>query len=229
MTKQNRGPAKRGSQKWIQLLVNEKPHLLESVIARELNLSEDDRIDWLSPLKSEGYTEYFDQASLRKLGVKLNKKPLTSFWPKNGPHWDALGKTAASQKVLLVEAKSHIRELISSARASSASLQKIRESLDETKRFLSSSSVADWTVGFYQYVNRLAHLYLLRQNDLQAYLVFVYFLNDVEMSGPTTVEEWQAALDLLHACLGLGRHKLQKYTVDVFIDVAHMKHAGAKR
>lgn len=222
MAQRNRNPAKRGSQKWIQILVNEKRHLLDSCIARELNLSEDDRIDWLSPLRDEEYIEYFDQASLDKLGVKLNRKPLTDFWPKNGPHWDALGKTALSKKLLLVEAKSHIRELISSARASPASMHKIRESLDETKRFLNSSSAADWTVGFYQYVNRLAHLYLLRQNDLQAYLVFVYFLNDVEMSGPSTVKEWQAALDLLHAYLGLGRHKLQKYIVDVFFDVSQI-------
>lgn len=220
MAQQNRGPAKRGSQKWIQILVNEKPLLLDSFIARELNLSEDDRIDWLSPLRTEGYSECFDQASLDKLSVKLNRKPLTGFWPKNGPHWDALGKTAVSHKLLLVEAKSHIRELISSVRASSASLQKIRESLYEVRRFLNSSSATDWAMGFYQYVNRLAHLYLLRQNDLQAYLVFVYFLNDVEMSGPATVEEWRAALDLLHAYLGLGKHKLQKYIVDVFIDVS---------
>lgn len=222
MAQQNRGPAKRGSQKWIQILVNEKPHILDTIIARELNLTEDDHIDWLSPLAKEGYAEYFDQSSLDKLGVKLNRKSLTSFWPKNGPHWDALGRTTASQKLLLVEAKSHISELISSVRASPASLQLIRKSLDETKCYLKSSSAADWTVGFYQYVNRLAHLYLLRKNDLEAYLVFVYFLNDVEMSGPATVEEWRAALDLLHAYLGLGRHKLQKHIVDVFIDVSQI-------
>jgi len=223
MVQRHRGPAKRGSQKWIQFLVNEKPHILDSCIARELDLPEDDRITWLSPLKTEGYAEYFDQASLDKLGVKLKKKPLTDFWPKNGPHWDALGKTTRSEKLLLVEAKSHITELISSARPNPASLQKIKESLDNTRDFLNSKSAADWTVGFYQYVNRLAHLYLLRQeNDVQAYLVFVYFLNDVEMSGPATVEEWCAALDLLHAYLGLGRHKLQKYIAKVFIDVSQI-------
>jgi hypothetical protein len=223
MVQRHRGPAERGSQKWIQFLVNEKPRILDSRIARELDLSEDDRITWLSPLKTEGYVEYFDQASLDKLGAKLKKKPLTDFWPKNGPHWDALGKTTRSEKLLLVEAKSHVTELISSARPSPTSLQKIKESLDNTRDFLNSKSRADWTVGFYQYVNRLAHLYLLRQeNDLQAYLVFVYFLNDVEMSGPATVEEWRAALDLLHAYLGLGRHKLQKYIAEVFIDVSQI-------
>lgn len=223
MALQGRGPAERGSQKWIQLLVNEKPHILDSYLTRELDLPEDDRITWVSPLRTEGYAEYFDQASLDKLGVKLERRTLTDFWPKNGPHWDALGKTIESEKLFLVEAKSHVTELVSSARASPASLQKIKESLIETKCFLRSSSAADWTVGFYQYVNRLAHLYLLRhENDLQAYLIFVYFLNDVEMSGPATVEEWRAALDLLHAYLGLGRHKLQKYIAEVFIDVSQI-------
>jgi len=85
MAQQNRGPAKKGSRKWIQILVNEKPHLLDSFIARELNLSEEDNINWLSPLRNEGYAEYFDEASLDKLGVQLSRKPLRGFWPKNGP------------------------------------------------------------------------------------------------------------------------------------------------
>jgi hypothetical protein len=101
--------------------------------------------------------------------------------------------------------------------------QKIRESLDETRRFLNSNSATDWTVGFYQYVNRLAHLYLLRQlNDKDAYLVFVHFLNDIEMFGPVTVVEWRAALDLRKTYLGLGKHNLQKYIVDIFIDVSQI-------
>jgi hypothetical protein len=222
MAQHNFAQAQRGSQKWIQKLVNEKPELLNSHIAKELKLPDDDYVLWLSPLKSEGYAEYFDQASLDKLCVTLEKRPLTSFWPKNGPHWDALGKTAKSEKLLLVEAKSHISELVSSVRACNDSLQKIRKSLDETKRFLNSNSNADWTVGFYQFVNRLAHLYLLRQNDLPAYLVFVYFLNDIEMSGPATVDEWTGALDLLHAYLGLGRHKLRNYILEVFIDISRI-------
>jgi hypothetical protein len=128
MAQRNRGrPAGKGSQKWIQILVNEKPHLLDHSITRELNLSKDDCINWLSPLRNEGYTEYFDEASLDILGVQLSRKPLRDFWPRNGPHWDALGKTAVSSKLLLVEAKSHIRELVTSVRANPASLRKIRE------------------------------------------------------------------------------------------------------
>lgn len=77
-----------------------------------------------------------------------------------------------------------------------------------------------WPASFYQYTNRLDHLYLLRVlNDLPAYLVFVCFVNDTEMNGPKSKEVWQGALKLLHSYLGIGRHKLSKYIADVFIEL----------
>ena len=40
-------------------------------------------------------------------------------------------------------------------------------------------STCDWSGTFYQYANRLAHLYLLHElNDVDAWLVFVYFVGD---------------------------------------------------
>ena len=154
------------------------------------------------------------------LGVSLEKMPLSDFWPENGPQWDALGKSD-SGKLFLVEAKSHISELSSSIGAKDEnSKQRILRSLEETKDFLNSNAEGDWSRGFYQYANRLAHLYLLRQNDLPAYLVFVYFLNDSEMAGPATIDQWKGAIELLHTYLGVRQHKLQKYTLDVFIDLA---------
>lgn len=54
------------------------------------------------------------------------------------------------------EAKSHVRELISTLRAKNdASVERIRESLDETRRFLGSKTEFDWTKTFHQYANRL--------------------------------------------------------------------------
>ena len=64
--------------------------------------------------------------------------------------------------LILVEAKSHIPELLSSTGAGAKSLTKIRSSLDMTRESLRSRGSFDWTNGFYQYANRLAHLYLLR-------------------------------------------------------------------
>lgn len=78
----------------------------------------------------------------------------------------------------------------------------------------------DWTSTFYQYANRLAHLYYLREiNQLPAWLVFVYFTGDEEMKGPRSEAEWRAALTVLHAALGLRRGGLMRYVVDVFPSV----------
>jgi len=189
-------------------------------IREQLNLPRIERIRWLSPLKGDDYAEYRDQAFIDLLGVKLKEKPLGDFWPKGGPQWDALGKSS-SGKLFLVEAKSHIRELISTMQAKDEdSKRKICESLQETRRFLGSNAEIDWACGFYQYVNRLAHLYLLRQNRLPGYLLFVYFINDSKTKGPTTIDEWKGAIELLHSYLGIRRHKLQNFVADLFIDVS---------
>jgi hypothetical protein len=209
----------KGSQKWIRKLVNEEPEILNSQIRKNLNLPNDERIEWLSPLEDEGYKEYQDEAFLEKLHVKLEKVPLNEFWPRGGPQWDALGKSS-SGKLLLVEAKSHISELMSNLKAiDKNSIELIQKSLKETKDYLNSKSELDWSKCFYQYTNRLAHLRLLRKNGLLAYLVFVYFINDLEMKGPTTVHEWNGAIRLLHSCLGIGRHKLTRYIGEVFVGV----------
>jgi len=215
--------AEKGSQKWLQKLVNEKPRFLNSEIVKELKLPKEEEIIWLSPLKEDDYAEYRDQAFLDRLGLKLQCLSLNDFWPKGGPQWDALGKSSLG-KLFMVEAKSHIRELISTLQAKEEdSARRIYVSLEETKRFLNSKAETDWSHGFYQYVNRLAHLYLLRQNQLPAYLIFVYFINDFEMQGPTTIHEWKGAIELLHSYLGIRRHKLQKFVADVFIDISRLE------
>lgn len=213
----------KGSQKWLQMIINEKSEFLNTEIRRKFGLPKDEGIQWLSPLKRDNYAEYRDQEFIDLLGVKLTRIPLANFWPRGGPQWDALGK-GSSGILFLVEAKSHIHELISTMQAKGErSREKIQKSLEETKRFLNSNAKTDWASPFYQYTNRLAHLYLLRQNQLPAYLVFVYFTNDLEMNGPTTVDEWKGAIKLLYSYLGIGRHKLQNFITDVFIDVTHFE------
>ena len=215
--------AKKGSQKWIQKLINDKPEILNSQIWSTLDFSEKEHIQWFSPLKNDDYAEYRDQAFLKLLDVKLKKLPLDEFWPKGGPQWDALGRSA-SGKLFLVEAKSHIQELISTLQAKDKdSVKRILESLGEVKNYLESKTDFDWSKCFYQYTNRLAHLYLLRKNGLSAYLVFVYFINDLQIKGPTTVFEWKGAIKLLNSCLGIGRHKLREYIINVFVDINQLQ------
>ncbi|MEM2129282.1 MAG: hypothetical protein QXZ70_01655 [Candidatus Bathyarchaeia archaeon] len=223
MTRFTQKLARRGSQKWIQKLVNEKSHILESKIHKALNLSSEEDIHWLSPLQDDNYAEYRDDAFLNRLNIKLDTVSLADFWPKGGPQWDALGKSSKG-KLFLVEAKSHIGELISDLRAKNkASISRINASLEDTKLHLNARKGADWTKNFYQYTNRLAHLHLLRKNNKDAYLVFIYFRNDKEMKGPSTVSEWQGAIKLLKACLGIGKHKLSNYIIELFIDVNQIK------
>ena len=79
-------------------------------------------------------------------------------------------------------------------------------------------------VTLYQYANRLAHLYLLRElNRVPAHLLFVYFVGDDDVNGPETVPEWEAALSLAKRVLGLPeRHRLSDYVSDVFFNVRDM-------
>ncbi|MCX6829279.1 MAG: hypothetical protein NT002_08370 [candidate division Zixibacteria bacterium] len=211
----------KGSQHWLQELVNHRPDLLADALRPKLGLSRDDIITWLSPLKASNHAEHQDEDFLEQLSIHLENRPLRSFWPSGGAVWDGLGKTSRGD-VILIEAKAHIKELTSQARAKSpSSIKLIQQSLDETKRFFGADPSADWSQRYYQYANRLAHFYLLRHlNGIPAWLIFLYFINDNEMAGPKSVEAWRSAIEGVHAHLDIKPDKLGPYVVDVFFDVA---------
>lgn len=217
------GPATRGSQHWLQVLVNHRPELLDGPLAGAIQLPESDLISWISPLAADGYREYRDHEFLTRLGAELPARSLESFWPARGPVWDGLA-CSTPRDLILVEAKAHVAEIASPAsKASPDSMKRIRASLEETQTHLGiDPEKYDWAGVFYQYVNRLAHLYLLRVlNDRPAWLVLLYFLNDPDMKGPTTQAEWEAALAVLHAALGLPKqHKMARWVVNLFVDVS---------
>jgi len=214
----------RGSQYWIQYLVNENPTLLNHHIGCSIKCLDPDQIKWLSPRKDDAYAEYCDAEFINLLAIKPLRIPLERFWPQGGPCWDALGK-AGADKIILVEAKSHIAELASNPcqARSLASIELINASLSKTKVFFDAHEYVDWTKCFYQYANRLAHLRFLREdNNINAFLIFIYFINDSKMEGPTCKPQWQGAIDLLHSFLGLKIKKLSPFVADVFIDVANL-------
>src|SRR5438045_3142137 len=105
--------AAKGSQRWLQLAVNDSPELLVKELAPSLPLGHG-AIEWLSPLRTDSpaFCEYRDDACLQKLRVRLDKRALATFWPSRGPMWDALGRTESGE-LLLVEAKAHIAEMVS--------------------------------------------------------------------------------------------------------------------
>ena len=212
---------------WLQTLINDCPDLLNEQIAPRLGATATD-IDWLSPLEKDDYHEYYDSAFIDLLGIELTTRSLKSFWPLSGPRWDGLGKTSRGQ-ILLVEAKSHVKELVSSSAAKDpSSVARMRQSLTETKEYISRASEADadWTIGVYQCANRLAHLYLLcKLNCVDAYLILLYFLNDLEMKKadthvPTTRPEWESAIVYQERLMGIRqRHPLTDRIVHAFVDV----------
>ena len=208
-----------GSLKNLQVAINAKKNLdaeISKVIGKKME------IDWKSPLKTDDYAEYRDEDFLINLGI-LNKMkyPLSDFWPDYGPQWDALG--VSDDEIILVEAKANIPEMVSPGTGAKnpQSIKKIRNSLDEVKKYLSVSNSIDWTGTFYQYVNRIAHLYYLREkNQIKAHLLFIYFINDITVHGPKTKDEWLGAIQTMECYLGLTKkYKLRKYIHDIFLDI----------
>ena len=216
--------ALRGSQRWLQIAVNRCPGIVDDAISRTMGLGQDETIEWRSPLESEDFIEYRDQAFLERFGVNPRHRQLSDFWPARGPVWDGLARTSAGRS-LMIEAKANIPEFNSSPTgASGRSLTKIEAALEETKSFLHVRSETDWTRCFYQYANRLAHLYFLRElNGIDAALVFVYFTGDTTVPGvdPVSRDGWEAAIALATNHLGVRPSSpwLRENVVDVFIDV----------
>ncbi|TSD84711.1 hypothetical protein FFK22_031335 [Mycobacterium sp. KBS0706] len=219
-------PGSKGSLKWIQRAVGERwPGLDDPILAR---IPRARSIEWRSPLVTDDYAEYRDEDFLNRLDIGHLAAELRDFWPSRGPQWDALGRTDTGQ-LLLVEAKSHVAEMCSpGTAAATASKERITARLKEVAGTLGvRSNGAAWTDFFYQLANRLAHLQFLRDQDQPAYLVLVNFLNDAEMDGPETPEAWEAAYEVAFHVMGLPRrHKLSRYVIEVFPDVAGAKDAN---
>ena len=136
-----------------------------------------------------------------------------------------MGRTSKGS-VFLVEAKANVPELVSPASGakSPTSIALIDDSLKQVQRSLRVDTGIDWSGKLYQYANRIAHLYLLRElNRIPAWLLFIYFVGDKEVDGPQTVGEWKAAIEVAERVLGLPtRHRLSDYVADIFVHVSDL-------
>lgn len=206
-----RNRAVRGSRRQLQDYVNGCAGALAEAILAALppRLAEvGATIRWTSPLAGCDYEEYRDAAFLSALEIQGRDGLLADFWPAMGPSWDALGilsdpGSRLKPGAILVEAKSHIREIYGNGcQAAGASLGMIEHSLSETKAWLGARVDANWIGPLYQYANRLAHLsFLLKKTGTPAWLVSLYFLDDP--IGPTSEEQWRAEIAAIKASLGL--------------------------
>ena len=97
-------------------------------------------------------------------------------------------------------------------------------SLAETQRWLNCRGPCiDWKYGFYQYANRLAHLYFLREKARkEAYLVFLYFVGD-STHIPTSLDAWESVLKLQKKLMGLSADILPGKGIEVFINTKEIK------
>jgi hypothetical protein len=200
----------RGSLKWIQLAVRHCPEVLQPARLA--------RIDWLSPRLEDDFAEYRDDAFLDLLGLSHLKDSLQEFWPKRGPQWDALGITERGP--VLVEAKAHVREFFSlPTQAGDTSRKRIEAAFAEVQRDLGLQPSTSWADVYFQYANRLAFLWWLRRNGVEAELLFVSFLNDSDIGGPSSAETWNAAFAGADYALGLpSRHPLSAHVHHVTPD-----------
>lgn len=218
--KQQRGT--RGSLRAIQTAVA-NPAVLDVVVRRAVDLPSGATIKWRSPLANDDWAEYRDRSFLDRLGLERLGTHLAEFWPTRGPQWDALA-TVSTGDVLLVEAKSHVNEMMSVCKAGEESLKTIRAALHGGKAYFGAQADADWTRPYYQLANRLTHLAFLRQNGVAAHLLLVCFMND-DMGGPASPEEWRAAMAEARAALGLEGRPLQGVH-ELFVDLRTL-HAAA--
>ena len=170
-------------------------------------------------IREDIWAEYRDVQWLQRIGQAHLSHALKEFWPRRGPQWDALAKDETG-RVFLFEAKAHSKEMASTCQAGTASKRIISKSLDNVKAQLGAKAGADWLCGYYQYANRLAHLCMLREHGVDAWMVFLYFCGDSGMQGPASEMEWRPHIEMTHQHLGLNSHT--PYVVTLFYGVENL-------
>jgi len=216
--------ATRGSQKWLQDVVNANGSRLADLIQQSRSELAGKEIVWLSPLREDEFAEYRDGSFLDRLGLSKHKPALRTFWPALGPQWDGLGKLTDGSAYFMIEAKANISEIVSNCAAKSpASLQKINDSLRKTQEWIGAEPHIDWTTGFYQYANRLAHLYFLNKIAIErAYLISLYFAHDTTHK-PTEMDEWRGAVTLQKTLMGISEPNVHNFVIDVFLETGKIR------
>ena len=203
----------KGSLKWMQRAVNDWPEFLQPSALPALT--------WVSPLVQDEFAEYRDAGFLDRLGLSHLAPQLGEFWPRRGPQWDGLA--SFDEGVVLAEAKAHLAEFVSPpSQAGSASAQRIAKAFASVQTDLGARP-ANWDRVYFQYANRLAHLWWLRSQGINAHLVLIAFLNDAQMPGLATSADWLAAYSDAEMTLGLPvAHALTPFIHHLFVDTAKL-------
>lgn len=209
--------ATKGSQFHFQIYVNKYSEALDQdIFSHSPSLLAyahgTQKIIWKSPLAHENYKEYQDDFLKQYYDDedmwKISKQSLRTHWAKNGPVWDGIGLVEGITKkgLILVEAKSHLRETHSKIKATSAhSLAHISKTISYTQaQFGSTTSLTPWLNEYYQLANRLSFLHILNQElQIPTWLILVQFIND-DTHIRTSKEQWLAHYQQVFHTLGIN-------------------------
>jgi len=201
---------------------------LNEIIARSID--SEDVIEWfdfpynLKRISLDG--EYTGMNFMKNhRGYSEIVESWSELWPPNGspPNWDAIAVTG--ETFLLVEAKAHLGEIVSSSGASDDSRLIIGKAFDQFKAKYKIQCANDWFKKYYQLANRLVCADFLHQNGVSAKLLYVYFLNgyDKKIGNPESksvksIDDWKVAIEAEYEYLGLCGTDAMSLINTVYVD-----------
>jgi len=210
-------------------------NMLNTEIEKQVKLS---NIDWKDfPFSSENQSlkrdsEFKGINFLDNEKHKLVFEEWKKYWPQTGnpPNWDAIGVSNenGTETFLLVEAKAHFEECMNDCKASEGSrkiiISAFRKVMPTVQKAVSEPE--DWLRKYYQYANRIAMLYFLRENNISAKLLFIYFTGDTfpGKKCPQTADQWNKKIEKIHNHLKIDDDAdLMKHVKHVILPVIDMK------
>lgn len=216
------GWAYRGSQRHVQAYVN-SPHLrvsLEDAIRASFDRLSSTTFDWKCPLQKCRYEELDDNTLLPAIGHERLVAILPTFWPRGGPSWDAVATAERSGEegaVVLIEAKANLAEFNRGHRRAKrrASRELIDQSLAWARKKLGATGTAEaWIGADYQLANRLTWTLWLREANVDAVFVHLFFENDCSYR-PISGNALRARAAEARKTLGVPQSEVEEWAANV--------------
>jgi hypothetical protein len=151
------------------------------------------------------------------------------YWPQTGApqHWDAIihlyeeADPALPDKWIIVEAKAHLRELVSSSGAENQnSIEMIDNAFEATRERFNIHTDNNWREQYYQSANRLAFVNFMLDNNIKCSLLNIYFINgwpNDPSKNVTDEASWRRKIEDEYSYLGIT-DEAKKHIQEVFID-----------
>jgi hypothetical protein len=223
----------KGSKRHICWYVNHAPeHLNAALFSATTSLAEAaiSAPEWVSPLANEGYEEFWNERFLQRLDLlDEHLESFREFWPfkpwandkvnpRGTPHWDAIARVPLAggvRGVIMVEAKAHRGELAKPndrSKADEQSLKKIRSSFADVRAYFGiPDQTPAWESRYYQFCNRLAHLWWMNERArVPTWLVWVLTVDDPVWHDRMTAPQWHDVFQTIKSEVGLPpQHRLK--------------------